>query len=139
VTVVIEAPVQVAIAAGDDPYSEAHMPRWRRPSLQAARGRSGRGTVEPAWQLAFTEPIATGTERRRVRYRLARLSDAPDEVRSTDIGQLEANDEVEVLERYAGFILVRTPLGTEGWVHRTTLGPRLGPDGEELDEGDAEG
>jgi len=138
VTVVVEAPAPIAIASGDDPYSEAHMPRWRRPSLQAARGRSGRGAVEPAWQLAFAEPTASGTERRRVRYRLARLSDAPDEVRSTDIGQLEANDEVEVLERYAGFILVRTPLGTEGWVHRTTLGPRLGPNGEEIGESDPE-
>jgi hypothetical protein len=138
VTVVVEAPAPVAIAPGDDPYSEAHLPRWRRPTLQAARGHSGRGPLEPAWQLAFSEPTATGTERRRVRYRLARLSDAPDEVRSTDIGQLEANDEVEVLERYAGFILVRTPLGTEGWVHRTTLGPRLGPNGEELDEKDAQ-
>jgi hypothetical protein len=134
--VAIAAPAQAAIAAGDDPYSEAHLPRWRRPSLMAARGRSGRGSVDPDWQLAFAEPTASGTERRRVRYRLARLSDAPDEVRSTDIGQLEANDEVEVLERYAGFILVRTPLGTEGWVHRTTLGPPLGPNGEELDEGE---
>jgi len=131
-----EAPAPLAIAAGDDPYSEADIPRWRRPSLQAARGRSGRGPVDPAWQLAFAEPTASGAERRRVRYRLARLSDAPDEVRSVAIGQLEANDEVEVLERYAGFIRVRTSLGTEGCGHRTTLGPRLGPNGEELDEGD---
>jgi len=137
VTVVVEAPASLAIAPGDDPYSDEHIPRWRRPSLQAARAHSDRGSVGPAWQLAFREPTTSGTERRRVRYRLARLSDAPDEVRSTDIGQLEANDEVEVLERYAGFILVRTPLGTEGWVHRTTLGPPLGADGEELDEGES--
>src|SRR5207249_3855984 len=131
VTVIVEAPAALALTAGDDPYSETHLPRWRRPSLQAARRRSERGEVEPTWQLAFREPTL-GAERRRVRYRLVRLSDAPDEIRSAEIGQLEANDEVEVLDRYAGFIRVRTPIGTEGWVHRTTLGLRIGEDGEEI-------
>jgi hypothetical protein len=139
VTVVVEASSPLALAAGDNPYTEEHIPRWRRPSLQAARAHDERRSVEPAAQLAFREPTANGSERRRVRYRIARMSDAPDEVRSQEIGQLEMNDEVEVLERYARFVMVRTPLGTEGWLHVTTLGPPLGPDGEELPEGAAEG
>jgi hypothetical protein len=139
VTVVVEASSPLALAPGDDPYTEEHIPRWRRPSLQAARTHDERRSVEPAAQLAFREPTATGSERRRVRYRIVRMSDAPDEVRSKEIGQLEMNDEVEVLERYARFVMVRTPLGTEGWLHITTLGPPLGPDGEELPEGGAEG
>ena len=139
VTVVVEAPSPLALAPGDNPYTEEHIPRWRRPSLQAARTHDERLTVEPAAQLAFREPTANGTERRRVRYRIVRMSDAPDEVRSKEIGQLEMNDEVEVLERYARFVMVRTPVGTEGWLHITTLGPPLGPNGEELPEGGAEG
>jgi hypothetical protein len=129
----------VALPAADI-FNEAHMPRWRRPSLQAARKESNRGRLdETAYQLTFRDDQAPDAERRRVRYRLARLSDAPDEIRSTEIGQLEANDEVEVLDRHAGFIRVRTPLGTEGWVHRTTLGPPIGLDGEELDESQPRG
>jgi len=139
VTVVVEALSPLALAPGDNPYTEEHIPRWRRPSLQAARTHDERLSVEPAAQLAFREPTANGTERRRVRYRIVRMSDAPDEVRSKEIGQLEMNDEVEVLERYARFVMVRTPLGTEGWLHITTLGPPLGPNGEELPEGSAEG
>jgi hypothetical protein len=138
VTVIVEASSSPAIAPGDDPYTEEHIPRWRRPSLQAARTHDERRSVEPAMQLAFREPTTSGTERRRVRYRIVRMSDAPDEVRSKEIGQLEMNDEVEILERYARFALVRTPLGTEGWLHITTLGPPLGPDGEELPEGSAQ-
>ena len=83
--------------------------------------------------------IRLGAERRRVRYRLVRLSDAPDEIRSAEIGQLEANDEVEVLDQYSGFIRVRTPLGTEGWVHRTTLGPPIGPADEAIEPVDPMG
>jgi SH3 domain-containing protein len=137
VTVVVtEAAAALLAPPVADPLKEAHLPRWRRPSLQAARTRNtSRWAMEPTWQLAFSTEAAVGAERRRVRYRLVRLSDAPDEIRSTEIGQLEAQDEVEVLNRHAGFILVRTPLGTEGWVHRTTLGPPIGADGQELTDG----
>jgi hypothetical protein len=108
-----------------DPADETGIPRWRRPSLRAARAASERGPIGPSYQLAFTGAAAAGTERRRVRYRVVRMSDAPDEIRSQEVGQLEENDEVEVLERYAGFVRVRTPEGTDGWVHRTTLGPPI--------------
>jgi Bacterial SH3 domain len=117
----------------DDPYNETHMPRWRRPSLKAARTADGRTSTAPVWQLEFRDTAAPGAERRRIRYRLVRLSDAPDEIRSVEVGQLEEHDEVEVLERHASYVKVRTPAGQEGWVHRTTLGAALGMDGAELE------
>ena len=110
-------------APADDPYDEAHMPRWRRPSLKAARYASG--VPGQSWQLAFAAASEAGVERRLVRYDLVRLYDQPDEIRSQQVGELQANDEVEVLDKRAGWLLVRTPIGSEGWVHRTTLGPAI--------------
>jgi hypothetical protein len=110
--------------AGDDTM----IPRWRRPSLKAARAATGRTDAEFAGpRLEFRDAGTPGLERRRVRYRLVRLSDAPDEIRSVEVGQLEEKDQVEILETYASYFRVRTPLGQEGWVHRTTLGPAIVP------------
>ncbi len=121
------APVLTVVAPraapADDPYDEAHMPRWRRPSLKAARYASG--VPGQSWQLAFAAASEAGVERRLVRYDLVRLYDQPDEIRSQQVGELQANDEVEVLDKRAGWLLVRTPIGSEGWVHRTTLGPAI--------------
>ncbi|MFI5225973.1 MAG: SH3 domain-containing protein, partial [Candidatus Limnocylindrales bacterium] len=121
------APVLTVVAPRaaplDDPYDEAHMPRWRRPSLKAARYASG--VPGQSWQLAFAAASEAGVERRLVRYDLVRLYDQPDEIRSQQVGELQANDEVEVLDKRAGWLLVRTPIGSEGWVHRTTLGPAI--------------
>ena len=106
---------------------EANMPRWRRPSLKAARFASERVPNAPAPNLVFAAAAATDVERRLVRYDLVRLGDAPDEVKSREVGQLQANDQVEVLERRGNWLRVRTPVGVEGWLHRTTLGDVVGP------------
>ncbi len=98
------------------------MPRWRRPSLRAARMASERAPAPAAVPLAFGDRAADGAERARIRYQLVRLTDEPDEIRSTQIAQLVAGDEVEVLERRAAWARVRTPMGVEGWVPKMTLG-----------------
>jgi len=68
--------------------SEAGMPRWRRPSLLEAR------KADPARYIATTPKMSFETagvasdashERRVIRYRVARLLDAPDELRSADL------------------------------------------------------
>ena len=109
---------------------EAAMPRWRRPSLMAAR-KQAPGTdlaMLAAERLTFertgAEPDA-GHERRRIKYRLVRLSDGPDEIDSAEIGRLDEGDEVELLERTGSYWRVRTPTGHEGWVHRMTLGETI--------------
>ena len=66
------------------------------------------------------DPI--GYERRTIRYRVVRLLDAPDELRSADIGQLDQGDEVQLLEKSGAYWLVLCPDGRQGWVHKMTLG-----------------
>ncbi len=106
---------------------EEHMPRWRRPSLLAARRSAPEGdpSAMAAQRLTFdraaVEPDAT-REHRWIRYRMVRLSDGPDELMSIEIGRLDAGDEVELLERSGTYWQVRTPTGHVGWVHRMTLG-----------------
>src|SRR5450755_3495797 len=104
-----------------EPYGEALMPRWRRPSLKTARYASPRTAPAPIASLSFAGGALAGLERRRVRYDLVALTDIPDEIRGTQVGQLQANDEVEITGRQGAWVKVRTPVGAEGWIHRTTL------------------
>ena len=124
---------------------EMAMPRWRRPSLAQAR-KADPGTslaAIEAERLTFTRGATggdPGNERRRIRYRMVRLSDAPDEILGQEIGRLDQGDEVELLERSGLYWKVRTPLGEIGWVHKMTLGDVVTdveqgnrPDGAEAD------
>jgi Bacterial SH3 domain len=104
-----------------EPYSEALMPRWRRPSLKTARYARPRVEPTPSPALTFAAATPGGLERRLVRYDLVALTDIPDEIRGARVGQLQANDEVEITGRRGAWVQVRTPLGAEGWIHRTTL------------------
>ena len=110
---------------------EASMPRWRRPSLLEAR------KADPARSLASQQPMSfdggrvepvQGHERRTIRYRVVRLLDAPDELRSADIGQLDQGDEVQLLEKSGAYWLVLCPDGRQGWIHKMTLGAAVNDD-----------
>ena len=104
------------------PLEEMGMPRWRRPSLREARQASPRGgVVEPHKPILFREDPPPDIERRFVRYRIVRVTDAPDEILGAEVGHLGEGDEVEVVERKGMYLRVRTPTGIDGWVHRTTL------------------
>jgi hypothetical protein len=105
---------------------DAHLPRWRRPSLLEARKadprRDGGGT---GMRLTFDRVGSSsleGRERRRIRYRLVSLLDAPDELRGNEIGSLDEGDEVMLLERSGAYWRVLCPDGREGWLHKMTLG-----------------
>jgi hypothetical protein len=114
------------------PYdSEAHLPRWRRPSLMEARKADPlRGTdslryTSTGVRLSFdaeAQVAVTGMERRLIRYRLVSLLDAPDEVRGREIGSLDEGDEVVLLEKRGTYWRVLCPDGREGWLHKMTLG-----------------
>jgi SH3-like domain-containing protein len=60
-------------------------------------------------------------DRRTIGYRLVRLSDGPDDLRSSEIGRLDRGDEVEIIGDVGGFLQVRTPGGLEGWVPRIAI------------------
>jgi hypothetical protein len=119
-------PVAVAVLPRD---AEADMPRWRRPSLlQARKADPIRDAVEVP-RLSFDNGLVgpiDGGERRLIRYDVVTLLDAPDELRGNHIGYLAQGDEVQLLEKRGVYWLVLTPDGSQGWVHRTTLGAPVG-------------
>lgn len=112
----------VAVPVGD---VDAHLPRWRRPSLMEARKNDPTRSVSAAVRLAFDAGVVaatTGMERRLIRYRLVSLLDSPDEVRGVEIGVLDEGDEVVLMEKRGTFWRVLCPDGREGWLHKMTLG-----------------
>ena len=101
------------------------MPRWRRPSLLEARKADPARNPTSPHRMSFEDGrvnLAEGYERRTIRYRVVRLLDAPDELRSADIGQLDQGDEVQLIERSGAYWLVLCPDGRQGWIHKMTLG-----------------
>jgi hypothetical protein len=104
---------------------EAGMPRWRRPSLLEARKADPTRSVASSNRMSFDNGVvgaSEGRERRTIRYAVVRLLDAPDELRSAEIGQLDRGDEVQLIERSGSYWLVLCPDGRQGWLHKMTLG-----------------
>jgi hypothetical protein len=122
----VEAPEVAAMApeavVSDDP--EALMPRWRRPSLLAARHEdpSRRQHAERNSMRFIPATAPSPAELRIVRYAVVPLLDRPDEVLGLQIMDLIAGDEVQVTESSGAYWEVVSPDGERGWVHRTTLG-----------------
>jgi hypothetical protein len=112
-------------AAPGSPEAELAMPRWRRPSLMAARKADpSRDGPAAAPRLSFAHGMVEavkGRERRSIRYTTVRLLDAPDELRAAEIGSLDQGDEVQLLEKSGTYWRVLCPDGREGWLHKTTL------------------
>lgn len=117
-------PAMAAMAPDQEIDPESLMPRWRRPSLLAARRadplRVARNDRLP---LRFPAGSDTSGSRRIVRYAVVSLLDRPDEVLGRQLEDLMSGDEVEVMENGGAFWRVMCPNGRIGWVHRTTLGP----------------
>jgi hypothetical protein len=113
--------------------AEATMPRWRRPSLMAARTAmvsTSPIATQPADGLTFSEgqlAAAGELELRGIRYHMVPLLDRPDQLAGTQLGTLEVGDQVQVLGRSGVYVQVRTPFGQAGWIHRTTLGELVHP------------
>lgn len=101
---------------GDD----AAVPRWLRPSLQAAR-KAGWGVPPPRSAVRFTGPAAPGVDRREIGYRLVRVADGPDDLGSEEIGRFDRGDQVEILESKGPFVRVRGADGLEGWVQQAAI------------------
>ena len=116
------APQTAEAVAAADP--ELNMPRWRRPSLRAARfSDPKRFDVFDRTPMRFTPDTApTTAELRVVRYAMVPLLDRPDEVLGLPLTDLRVGDELQVVESTGAYWEVVTPDGERGWVHRTTLG-----------------
>jgi hypothetical protein len=127
--------------SSNDP--ESHLPRWRRPSLQEARkadparmeqvhvamtftGAGVSGDVAVPTIVGGVDPV-DGLERRRIKYRLVRLLDGPDELRAGELGYLDEGDEVQLISQKGAYWFVLCPNGQQGWIHRMTLGDVVAP------------
>jgi hypothetical protein len=99
---------------------EEAIPRWLRPSLQAAR-QAGWGVPPPRAAVRFTGPAAPGVDRREIGYRLVRVADGPDDFRSEEVGRFDRGDQVEILESKGPFVRVRGADGLEGWVQQAAI------------------
>ena len=137
-------PLAVAPSAigslGIDPGTggtDVDLPRWRRPSLLAARKSDPTRGIDAmaATHLAFAGGAApAGQERRVVRYRIVRLLDRPDELTANTVGSLDEGDQVAIVEKSGLYRRVETPDGRTGWLHKMTLGDLItGPDATEPD------
>jgi len=122
---VASARVQAVIAAAGPAETDAHLPRWRRPSLMEARKADPLRSVSTPVRLTFDGEVGeavSGMERRLIRYRLVSLLDVPDEVRGVEIDVLDEGDEVVLLEKRGTYWRVLCPDGRSGWLHKMTLG-----------------
>ena len=113
--------------AGVDPGTggtDVNLPRWRRPSLLAARKSDPIRNSADHVSLTFDGGgvSAAGAVRMEVRYRLVQLLDRPDEILGMVVDSLDQGDQVEVVEHHGTYRRVMTPDGREGWLHRMTLG-----------------
>ena len=118
-------PAPAAVPAPDLPAEELSLPRWRRPSLMQARKTDPLRAASTQQSLSFDHGLVDpleGHERRRLRYRLVRLLDQPDELRGNEIGFLDQGDEVQLLQQAGAYWLVLCPDGSRGWLHKMTLG-----------------
>jgi hypothetical protein len=119
--------------------TDTDLPRWRRPSLLAARKSDPIRTTDigSATRLAFAGPAAAaGVERRTVRYRIVRLLDRPDELTGDTVGSLDEGDQVAIVGQSGLYRRVETPDGRSGWLHKMTLGDVVeapDPEDDEID------
>jgi hypothetical protein len=83
------------------------------------------GNRPTGWQsrpaLLFDAPPARNAVRRHITYRLVRLSDGPDDLRSREIMRLDRGDEIEILGQEGSVIQVRTPTGAIGWIPSVSI------------------
>ncbi len=104
--------------------TDIDLPRWRRPSLLAARASNPAAAVGAPRQCLVFDPedvAPTQRERNVIRYRIVKLLDQPDELLGNTVGQLDAGDEVEVIESRGTYRKVLTPEGRTGWIHRMVM------------------
>ncbi len=113
-------PDPTASTGAPSPDPEADIPRWRRPSLVAARANRPPTDLQRD-PIRFTEAPAKGVDRRVVGYRLVRVGDSADDLHSTELGRLDRGDEVDVLETAGDVARVRSADGLEGWIPNITI------------------
>jgi hypothetical protein len=116
-----------------EPTGEEHLPRWRRPSVVAARFETVNTVAIRAAAVAKLpsrlRPVkrfdsGADVDRWVLRYDGVVLLDRPDDVHGRPMEGLQADDEVALLERDELWANVATPGGRAGWIPAMALGRR---------------
>jgi SH3-like domain-containing protein len=128
-----EAEAVLSGHVGSESNRDAKLPRWLDPAVAAVRFRTDTTTAAraaiatavaaPAARLpvVFSGPIDGLAVRLVIRYDSVPLLDGPDDALGRTREELDAGDEVELLERLEIWSQVRTPSGASGWVPNMTL------------------
>jgi hypothetical protein len=111
--------VPKAASAAAKPAIDDSAPLAATTTAAAARAAAKAKSAENA--NTFGKAPAKGVQRYTMGYRHVRISDAPDDVRSRELGRLDRGDEVELVDSFEGFLQVRTPDGVVGWIPRQTI------------------
>jgi hypothetical protein len=124
------------VAPRPAPGDEALVPRWRRPSVVAARFETDNTIVVRAATvdlgaptrapLVFADGARVAGDRMRLRFDGVPLLDQPDEALGRIRADLDTGDEVMVLERDELWTSVTTPAGLTGWVPTMVLADASG-------------
>ena len=138
-------PTTLSLTPHPTPTGEEHVPRWRRPSVVAARFETDStvivraataGSVAPRrTPNVFTDPTADAGDRMWLRYDGVPLLDQPDEALGRSQADLDTGDEVLVLERDELWANVTTPAGIMGWVPAMVLADASGSIDDSVDVG----
>jgi hypothetical protein len=113
--------------AGSETPSKASAADAATGTLMPFGPEAGRltGNRPTGWQsrpaLLFDAPPARKAVRRQITYRLVRLSDGPDDLRTKEIMRLDRGDEIEILGQEGSYIQVRTPVGAIGWIPSVSI------------------
>jgi SH3-like domain-containing protein len=128
-----EAEAVLSGHVGSESNRDAKLPRWLDPAVAAVRFRTDTTTAARAaiatavaapparLPVVFSGPIDGLAVRLVIRYDSVPLLDGPDDALGRTRGELDAGDEVELLERLEIWSQVRTPSGASGWVPNMTL------------------
>ncbi|MFI5042010.1 MAG: SH3 domain-containing protein [Acidimicrobiales bacterium] len=90
-------------------------------ATSAAYAATRAAAAGPPAARTFAKPPPKGVQRATIKSRLVRLNSEPDDIRSAELGRLDRGDEVEIVDSFEGYLSVRVPDGTTGWIHRATI------------------
>jgi hypothetical protein len=111
----------LVLVAGRRPQLVA--PAWlggvRSTSTRPSPGALAAAAEEVAEPDAVPKP-GTG-ELRTVRYRVARITDRPQEVHATELARLAGGAVVELIQEQGAYHEIRTESGLEGWIPTVAL------------------
>jgi SH3-like domain-containing protein len=119
-TMLLGSLIILVLVAGRRPHLVA--PAWLG-AVRSSTRLSPRALAAAAEEVADPDAVpkpGTG-ELRTVRYRVARITDRPQEVHATELARLAGGAVVELIQEQGAYHQIRTESGLEGWIPTVAL------------------